>query len=130
MAPTTRAQIYEELKELRRQGGLAGVAAPRPSTEAVGTDLAEIARIAEMLEQGDAGAAIKAAGLDLSRFVRGLELHALAERVFGDEAKAKAWLDHPNKSMSGQRPIDLLQDELGAAVVRETLDQIDHGIFA
>ena len=59
-----------------------------------------------------------------------LEVRALAERVFGDEKKAEAWLHRPNASLSGQIPFDLLKDELGAAVVRETLEQIDHGIFA
>ena len=61
---------------------------------------------------------------------RELEVRALANRVFGDETKADAWLNRPNPSLSGQVPIDLLNDELGAAVVRETLEQIDHGIFA
>jgi putative toxin-antitoxin system antitoxin component (TIGR02293 family) len=63
-------------------------------------------------------------------FVRHLDVRALAERVFGDSAKAEGWLNRPNKSLSGQRPADLLKDDLGAAVVRETLEQIDHGIFA
>jgi Protein of unknown function (DUF2384) len=61
---------------------------------------------------------------------RVLEIEALAARVFGDERKAKAWLGRPNSSMSGQIPLDLMKDELGAAVVREALEQIDHGIFA
>jgi putative toxin-antitoxin system antitoxin component (TIGR02293 family) len=62
--------------------------------------------------------------------VRNLEMRVLADRIFGDEAKAEAWLNRPNPSLSGQKPVDLLDDELGAAVVRETLEQIDHGIFA
>ncbi|UGV25383.1 DUF2384 domain-containing protein [Rhodopseudomonas boonkerdii] len=59
-----------------------------------------------------------------------LEIRALADRVFGDEAKAEAWLRHPNRSMAGQTPFDVMQDDVGAAVVRETLEQIDHGIFS
>jgi DNA-binding protein HU-beta len=61
---------------------------------------------------------------------RVLEIQALADRVFGDEKKASIWLRRPNTSMSGQIPLDLMKDELGAAVVREALEQIDHGIFA
>jgi putative toxin-antitoxin system antitoxin component (TIGR02293 family) len=61
---------------------------------------------------------------------RALEIQALAERIFADGKKAEAWLRRPNTSMSGQIPFDLMQDELGAAVVREALEQIDHGIFA
>jgi putative toxin-antitoxin system antitoxin component (TIGR02293 family) len=62
--------------------------------------------------------------------IRILEVRVLADRVFGDEKKADDWLHRPNGSLSGQKPIDLLKDELGAAVVRETLEQIDSGIFA
>jgi putative toxin-antitoxin system antitoxin component (TIGR02293 family) len=54
----------------------------------------------------------------------------LADRVFGADEKAETWLHRPNASLSGQRPIELLRDELGAAVVREMLERIDHGIFA
>jgi putative toxin-antitoxin system antitoxin component (TIGR02293 family) len=57
-----------------------------------------------------------------------LELRALATYIFGDEAKAETWLRRPNRSLSGQTPFDLMQDELGVAVVRETLEQIAHGI--
>jgi putative toxin-antitoxin system antitoxin component (TIGR02293 family) len=57
-------------------------------------------------------------------------LEQLAVRVFGDEGKAESWLHRPNASLSGQKPIDLLKDEFGAAVVREKLEQIDSGMFA
>jgi hypothetical protein len=61
--------------------------------------------------------------------VRFLDIRTLAERVFGDGEKAEAWLTRPNSSLSGQRPLDLLKDELGTAVVREMLERIDHGIL-
>jgi putative toxin-antitoxin system antitoxin component (TIGR02293 family) len=54
---------------------------------------------------------------------------SLAERVFGDREKATAWLQTPNRALSGQRPIDLLRSESGAAAVCEVLEKIDHGIF-
>ena len=57
------------------------------------------------------------------------DIRSLADRVFGDEKKAEVWLHRPNASMSDQLPVDLMKDELGAAVVREALEQIDHGIF-
>ena len=62
--------------------------------------------------------------------IRMLAIRALANRVFADETKADIWLNRPNPSFSGQKPMDLLEDELGAAVVREALEQIDHGMFA
>lgn len=58
------------------------------------------------------------------------EILAFADRVFADHAKAEAWLDRPNASMFGRRPIDLVHDELGAEAVHDKLEQIDHGIFA
>jgi putative toxin-antitoxin system antitoxin component (TIGR02293 family) len=67
---------------------------------------------------------------DEEKVVRLLDILTLACRAFGDEEKAKAWLKRPNASLSGQKPSDLLMDELGAAVVREILEQIDNGIFA
>lgn len=101
MSPSKRTQIYEDLKEGIRHGTSA---TPRMKTSS-----------------GETGA-----GVDF----RVLEVCALADRVFGDEKKAEAWLHRPNASLSGQVPFDLLKDEVGAAVVRETLEQIDHGIFA
>ena len=143
MSTKQLAEVFEELKELRRQG---------PSMEEV---LASIRRIiaddeAKAPPDDDKPAAATEPGNDnqfkvdlsfhlsivslleaqpeaLSRF---LEIKTLADRVFGDEKKAEAWLQRPTAALSGQRPADLLKDELGAAVVREMLEQIDHGIFA
>ena len=61
--------------------------------------------------------------------VGGLDIRTLANRVFGDGDRAEAWLQRPNASLLGQKPADLLSDEPGTAVVRETLNRIDHGIF-
>jgi putative toxin-antitoxin system antitoxin component (TIGR02293 family) len=58
------------------------------------------------------------------------DISTLATRVFGDAENAEAWLTRPNASLSGQRPLDLVKDELGTAVVRELLEQIDYGIFS
>lgn len=109
MAPPPLAELYERLKELRRRGGLPQGLSERPTEE-----------FAEAL-----------GGSEISPgAIRNLEMRVLAGRIFGDQAKADAWLNRPNPSLSGQKPVDLLSDELGAAVVRETLEQIDHGIFA
>ncbi|ABD08875.1 hypothetical protein RPB_4183 [Rhodopseudomonas palustris HaA2] len=103
------AEMYEELKQLRREGDSAGLDA----------------LVRKAMGMGIPGLPESPAG-----FVRQLDIRALAERVFGDPARAEGWLNRPNTSLSGQRPADLLHDDLGAAVVRETLEQIDHGIFA
>jgi putative toxin-antitoxin system antitoxin component (TIGR02293 family) len=111
----SRAKVYEELKELRRQGGM--------DSEIQGVQ----GRFAALIKGLDA---VDVAPDDSASAVRILDIRTLADRVFGDENKADAWLHRPNTALSGQEPIDLLKDELGAAVVREMLERIDHGIFA
>lgn len=52
-----------------------------------------------------------------------------AEEVLGDRAKAQRWLSKPNRAIEHTRPIDLLRNEAGAAIVDRVLGQIEHGIF-
>ena len=111
MTATPLAETYEKLKELRRQG------------DSRSDDLRSVLdRVREEVALADDAQA--------EDIIRVIEVKTLAERIFGDSAKADAWLNRPNASLSGQRPVDLLKDELGAAVVREILERIDHGIFA
>jgi len=166
MSSKTRAQAYEDLKDLRRRGEVLHVKDIKGVLETLTkTGHKELKKTGVFLVPGFAKfvvvkkPAIKArprkgespfAGEPMvfkakppRRIVRPikessrehelfrvLEIHALADRVFGDEKKANIWLRRPNSSMSGQIPLDLMKDELGAAVVREALEQIDHGIFA
>ncbi|HEV7600623.1 MAG TPA: antitoxin Xre/MbcA/ParS toxin-binding domain-containing protein [Bradyrhizobium sp.] len=150
MSARPLAELYEKLKEMRRRGRLPeGLserptepydeigATPRPGAAGRKPDWqAAIADLIKALGIDDSVAARKALASELggietsASVVRNLEMRVLADRIFGDEAKAEAWLNRPNPSLSGQKPVDLLDDELGAAVVRETLEQIDHGIFA
>jgi putative toxin-antitoxin system antitoxin component (TIGR02293 family) len=150
MSARPLAELYERLKEMRRRGGLPeglserptepygeigatprpGAAGRKPDWQAAITDLIKALGIDDSMA-GRKQLATELAGLETSAsVVRNLEMRVLADRIFGDEAKAEAWLNRPNPSLSGQKPVDLLDDELGAAVVRETLEQIDHGIFA
>jgi len=165
----TRAQVYEDLKDLRRRGelqqvkdvkGVKGVletlatigykelkkngvflvpgfakfvVIKKPATKAragtnpfSGEPMVFKAKPARKIVRAGP---VKAPSSKHELF-RALEIQALADRVFGDEKKANVWLQRPNTSMSGQIPLDLMKDELGAAVVREALEQIDHGIFA
>ena len=123
------AEAYEKLKELRRGGALASEettvidrldALYREVMAAKSPD-----RLADLIRRlGDGGTHAS------TNLVRLLDIRILADRVFGDEEKAEAWLNRPSTALSGQRPIDLLSDELGTSVVREMLERIDHGIFA
>ena len=49
----------------------------------------------------------------------------LANRVFGDSAKAQEWLAHPRIQLGGRAPIEVLATEEGARRVEELLTQID-----
>lgn len=132
MSGTPLADAYEKLKELRRLGGDQSTQA-HPDIVASLEDAYSV-----LIEAGERETAqlLRVVIIELGlpeksgSLVRTLEIKTLAERVFGDTAKAEAWLRRPNRSLSGQKPVDLLRDELGAAVVRELLERIDHGIFA
>jgi putative toxin-antitoxin system antitoxin component (TIGR02293 family) len=49
----------------------------------------------------------------------------IAQRVFGDPAKAAAWLDRPSVQLGGHTPRELLATDAGARRVEELLAQID-----
>jgi len=117
MSSERLVEVYERLKDLRRRGEIAQLDAKlRP----------DIAPLCDFMNQRVES--ILAGNLEFC--VRILEIFTLANRGFGDEEKARAWLRRSNKSFSGQKPVDLLKDGLGTAVVREALERIDHGIFA
>ena len=114
MATMPLAEAYEKLKELRRQGV---------------SQSDEVRSIYREVSQRWLTSKEWVRSIDEERVVRFIEIKTLAERVFGDPAKADAWMSRANPGLSGQRTLDLLKDELGAAVVREMLERIDHGIF-
>jgi putative toxin-antitoxin system antitoxin component (TIGR02293 family) len=51
-----------------------------------------------------------------------------AERTFGDRDRAWRWLRKTNRSLGGQRPVDLLATETGARAVEESLIRLDEGM--
>lgn len=55
-----------------------------------------------------------------------LQIASMAEDVFGEEA-AKQWLRNPNSAFSGKAPIDYLDAEPTAKVVRQVLNAIATG---
>lgn len=73
------------------------------------------------------------AGMRLSadesgRAVRLARIAEMAERVFGDPAKAQRWLRKPDRALGGSMPLELLKSETGGYAVEQALNQIDHGI--
>jgi putative toxin-antitoxin system antitoxin component (TIGR02293 family) len=49
--------------------------------------------------------------------------------VFGEMEKFKLWLDTPNFSLGGLRPMELLKDSYGKEMVVSELTRINHGIL-
>jgi putative toxin-antitoxin system antitoxin component (TIGR02293 family) len=64
------------------------------------------------------------------RAVRLARTLSSAERTFGDRERAWRWLRKPNRSLGGQRPVDLLATETGARAIEESLIRLDEGMFA
>ena len=62
--------------------------------------------------------------------LRLMRIARLAERVFGDFAKAHRWLRKPKRSLAGKTPLDYLASENGARIVEDMLGRIEHGIYA
>jgi len=54
----------------------------------------------------------------------------LAEKVFGEPAKAHRWLRKPKRALNGETPVAFLASEEGARIVEEMLYRIDHGMAA
>lgn len=53
-----------------------------------------------------------------------------AEEVFEDLNAALNWLKSPNAALSGATPLSLLDTDIGAESVLDTLGRIEHGVFA
>lgn len=53
-----------------------------------------------------------------------------AEAVFEDLDVALDWLKSPNAALCGATPISLLDTDIGAESVLDTLGRIEHGVFA
>jgi putative toxin-antitoxin system antitoxin component (TIGR02293 family) len=53
-----------------------------------------------------------------------------AAEVFEDGSVALDWMKSPNASLSGATPLSMLDTDLGAASVMDTLGRIEHGVFA
>ena len=66
---------------------------------------------------------------EADRAIRAGRVSLEADRVFGNPGKAHRWLRSANRTLNGQRPIDLLRSEAGTQIIFERLGQIDHGMF-
>lgn len=64
------------------------------------------------------------------RAVRVARIGALAEHVFGEEARAWRWLRATKRQLRNRSPLQLMITETGARLVEELLYRIDEGMAA
>lgn len=93
------------------------------------TDLAEALAIPErtLARRKREGQLSPEESAKLVRLARTVER---AEEVFEDAVAALAWLRQDNAALGGVTPLSLLDTDLGADAVLDTLGRIEHGVFA
>jgi len=65
-----------------------------------------------------------------AKLVRLARVAERAEEVFEDLDAALDWLKSPNAALSGATPLSLLDTDVGAESVLDTIGRIEHGVFA
>lgn len=65
-----------------------------------------------------------------AKVVRLARVIARAEEVFEDLNASLDWLKSRNAALSGATPLSLLDTDIGAESVMDTLGRIEHGVFA
>ena len=65
-----------------------------------------------------------------AKLVRLARVVGRAHEVFEDLNAALNWLKSPNAALSGAAPLSLLDTDIGAESVLDTLGRIEHGVFA
>jgi putative toxin-antitoxin system antitoxin component (TIGR02293 family) len=65
-----------------------------------------------------------------AKLVRLARVIERAEEIFEDLNASLDWLKSPNAALSGATPLSLLDTDIGAESVMDTLGRIEHGVFA
>jgi putative toxin-antitoxin system antitoxin component (TIGR02293 family) len=65
-----------------------------------------------------------------AKLVRLARVVERAQGVYGDLEAALNWLKSPNAALSGATPLSLLDTDIGAESVMDTLGLIEHGVYA
>ena len=64
------------------------------------------------------------------RLVRVARIIAHATRALATRGNAIRWLHRPNRALGGERPIDLLDTDLGTEEVDDVLGRLEHGVVS
>lgn len=68
--------------------------------------------------------------VESDRLFRIARVIARATDALGSEEKARRWLTKPNQALGGERPVELLDTEVGELEVEALLGRIEHGIMS
>lgn len=68
--------------------------------------------------------------IESDRIYRVARIMSLSIEVLGTKEKAKEWLSTPNRALGGEKPLSLLDTDIGAKQVEEVLGRIAHGVFS
>lgn len=53
-----------------------------------------------------------------------------ATAIFGSQAEAEHWMEHPATGLNQLRPIDLLATAVGAEIIKRCLERLEYGVYA
>ncbi|MEO8408999.1 MAG: antitoxin Xre-like helix-turn-helix domain-containing protein [Propionivibrio sp.] len=65
-----------------------------------------------------------------AKLVRLARVVERAEKVFDGLDAALSWLKSPNAALSGAVPLTLMDTDIGAESVLDTIGRVEHGVFA
>jgi putative toxin-antitoxin system antitoxin component (TIGR02293 family) len=68
--------------------------------------------------------------VESERLLRLARVAASATEVLGSREKAVGWLTDPNRALGGERPIELLDTDVGFQNVMDVLLRIEYGVFS
>jgi len=64
------------------------------------------------------------------KVVRFTRIFAQAKQVFGDDERARLWLNFPQWGLGGAVPLDYARTEVGAREVEDLLGRIEYGVYS
>lgn len=68
--------------------------------------------------------------VEADRLLRAVRVVVRAIDALGSTEKARIWLRTANRSLRGLVPISLLETDIGARMVEQTLGRIEHGVHS
>ena len=67
---------------------------------------------------------------EYDRLARLARLLVRAEEALGNTDTAHRWMVKPNRALGGERPLALLDSDVGSLAVERVLGRIEHGVYS